>query len=155
MLVRRVRVAGTAMLGCALLLFQVSCASTASARQSSVDDGWLLPGPRAVAAFALDSNVRIRETIPSAVPRVVRAAAAVRAREIENRPECSRFFQTRTSYVVVFAAFCGMNFGKMLDSRLIAAFAANGTKQGEVWWTSDPGVAELQPAMRFGPSHPR
>jgi hypothetical protein len=152
---RRVCIGGATNVGCALLLFQAGCASIGSARRSPVDDGWLLPGPHAVVESALDSNVRIREADPSTVPRVVRTAVAVRAREIGTRPECSRFFPTRTSFVVVFAAFCGMNIGKMYDGLPMAAYAADGTKVGEVVWSLVPGVADLQPLMRFGPSHTR
>jgi hypothetical protein len=112
------------------------------------DSGYLLPGPQAAAAFGVPAGVRIQE-IHRRVPRQVTDAAARLAQERHKRSACNRFFQSGDVYIVVLAAFCGRDYGKETDSRLLIGVRSSGSLIAEISWMTKVGEAELHPYMRF------
>lgn len=112
------------------------------------DSGYLLPGPQAATAFGVPPSVRIPEK-RHGLPGLVVDAAARLAEERHRRPACNRFFQSGEVYIVVLSSFCGTEYGKEADSRLLIGLRGNAALIAEISWMTTAGEAELSPYMRF------
>jgi len=135
------------ILGAALLFATVACQQART--PVLADGGYLLPGPHAAQAFGVSAVDRLPEVLPEAVPNRVVDAATDAALERGKRPQCNRYFPADNRFIVVFSAFCGSDFGKETDSRLLMAFHVDGRALGEISWMPSTGTAELHPYMRF------
>lgn len=128
------------------LLMLLACAHPRSV--GPADAGYILPGPQAAVVFGVPPNSKIPEHLRD-VPRPIVQAAAKHAQQRNKVAGCNRFFPSGEIYIVVFASFCGDQYGKEADSRLLGAFRSNGVFVGEISWMIQEGTAELHPYFRF------
>jgi hypothetical protein len=89
------------------------------------------------------------EITAAEAPKAVVASARRASGQRGKRADCNRFFQGDDIYLIVLSSFCGGDFGKEADSRQVVAVSLEGTVIGEISWISRPGIAELDPYMRF------
>ena len=128
------------------LLTLLACTHPGSVEPA--DAGYLVPGPQAAAVFGVPPSSKIPEQMRDVLGPIVQAAAK-HAQQRNRVPVCNRFFPSGEIYIVVFASFCGDQYGKEADSRLLGAFRSNGVFIGEISWMIKEGTAELHPYFRF------